>query len=189
MANAEGGLIIYGVTEDKGFPIELCGFDVSDTDDLTLKLENGIRDNITPRMIYECKFIKCEQSYILLFRIPKGNSAPHMVTKGQAFYIRNMGGKHKMDISEIRNSFLTSAGYSKEAYLFHLMDEYEYNKLLLEHLLGYMKENIPLLEALDPINVGSQHIRVEAWNSVVRAGILPLLLPENQQSIKKLTKA
>lgn len=104
MANAEGGDIIYGIQEEQGKPSAIIGLNEDNLDDRKLQIENIIRDSVSPRLRYEIKFIKTNiNNYILLIRIPKSTTAPHMVIykSGQGFYIRNLSGKHKMDINEI----------------------------------------------------------------------------------------
>ena len=41
-ANASGGYIAYGITEEKGIPVEIKGIEIEDADALILKLENII---------------------------------------------------------------------------------------------------------------------------------------------------
>ncbi|MGA3285305.1 MAG: ATP-binding protein [Verrucomicrobiota bacterium] len=43
-ANSSGGHLIYGVREDKGIPVELCGLDLSDQDKEIQRIENLVRD-------------------------------------------------------------------------------------------------------------------------------------------------
>jgi predicted HTH transcriptional regulator len=47
-ANADGGHLIYGMKEQSGVAIELCGLDV-DGDAVISALESRIRDGISPR--------------------------------------------------------------------------------------------------------------------------------------------
>ena len=39
-ANSSGGDIYYGIREDNGKPVELCGIDIDDDKDLKLKINN-----------------------------------------------------------------------------------------------------------------------------------------------------
>src|SRR5215213_11170147 len=49
-ANAAGGDLVYGMTENGGMPRELPGFETSDIDGEINGLENSIRDGIGPRI-------------------------------------------------------------------------------------------------------------------------------------------
>jgi predicted HTH transcriptional regulator len=49
-ANTSGGHLVYGMKEEGGLPIELCGLDVADPDSTVAALDNGIRDGIKPRI-------------------------------------------------------------------------------------------------------------------------------------------
>jgi len=49
-ANASGGHLIYGISEENGVPVDLCGLSNINPDAEILRLENMIRDNIEPRI-------------------------------------------------------------------------------------------------------------------------------------------
>jgi predicted HTH transcriptional regulator len=51
-ANASGGVLIYGITEDKktGKPKALVGLDIVNIDQETLRLDNVIRTGLQPRL-------------------------------------------------------------------------------------------------------------------------------------------
>jgi predicted HTH transcriptional regulator len=40
LANSAGGHLIFGMREDAGLPVELCGIDLPDTDQVILRLDN-----------------------------------------------------------------------------------------------------------------------------------------------------
>ena len=113
MANGGGGDIIYGVQEDEGRPVEANGVKSEDVDQTVLRLENLIRDCISPRIVgIVIESLKVdEERYIFVFKIPRTLNSPHMVTIGgrQRFYTRNSTGKHPMDITEIKTAILTGA--------------------------------------------------------------------------------
>lgn len=187
MANGDGGDIVFGINEKDGLPISLNGVSISNIDEHTLKIENVIRDNVSPRFKYDIKHLVLnDNEYIIIIRIPKSTNAPHMVTlKGQGFYIRNLSGKHKMDINELRESFLSSNGYSKETYLLNFKDELIYNQQVIQDIKNYLTNSTPLVNAFDPIDVGSRHFRLEAWNTLIRAGILPILKHDQYELFQK----
>ena len=190
MANASGGDILFGVEDCEGKP-KITGLPIDNIDALKLKIESILRDSVSPRLKYEIKPIEIiADTYIIIIRIYESLSAPHMVKSGGCgFYKRTQSGKHKMSVDELRECFMTSAGYSKEAYLFHLKDEFEYNKEVMDSLFKYIVDNPPTVSAFEAVNAGTFHFRLEAWNAIVRAGILPLLTYEQQKSFQEADKS
>ena len=45
-ANAAGGDLVYGIREEAGLPVELCGLQIDDVDAEILRLENCIQTSI-----------------------------------------------------------------------------------------------------------------------------------------------
>jgi hypothetical protein len=79
-------------------------------DEATLRIENIIRDGLSPRLKVQ---IKCIEGFrkgpVIVLRIPHSFSAPHMILKGSSkFYSRNSAGKYLLDVGEIRSALLTS---------------------------------------------------------------------------------
>ena len=105
-ANASGGDIIFGIREEEGVPVEVCGLKQLNTDREIARLENIMRDGISPRIVgKEIRVIGLQNgSEVIILRIPRSWALPHMVTYQQhfRFYTRNTNGKHPMDVSEIR---------------------------------------------------------------------------------------
>lgn len=113
-SNASGGDLIFGIKEDKetGYPLEIIGIKVDNTDKLQLQIESMIRDSISPRLPgVNYKFLKLtEDSQVLIIRIVKSWNKPHQVTyrKTDKFYSRDNKGKYKLDVFELRNAFLAA---------------------------------------------------------------------------------
>lgn len=113
-ANASGGDLIFGITENRttGLPEAIKGVLVSNLDEEQRKIESLIRDSIQPRLAgVEIRYFNVSDGRIvLLIRIAKGWNAPHQVTfKGaDKFYTRAANGKYKLDVFELRNAFLLS---------------------------------------------------------------------------------
>jgi hypothetical protein len=114
-ANARGGDLIYGISDRRdvngkstGLPEEIVGLSTVNISASKTRLENMIRDGITPRIDVQFKVITCEQWSVLIARIPRSWNAPHMVTyqKTNKFYTRNNTGNELMNIDQIRSSFL-----------------------------------------------------------------------------------
>ena len=110
-ANASGGDLVYGITEDKktGTPKSLEGLTVENVDQEILKLESMIRDGIKPRIpSVSIRSIPLKNAKTaLLIRIPKSWISPHRVTykSHDKFYSRSSNGKYPLDVAELRIAF------------------------------------------------------------------------------------
>lgn len=111
-ANASGGDIIFGIREEGGVPIEICGLKQINIDRETARLENIIRDGISPRITgKQIRAIELQNgAVIIILRIMRSWALPHMVVfqRDFRFYTRNTNGKHAMDVSEIRAAITLS---------------------------------------------------------------------------------
>jgi hypothetical protein len=111
-ANAAGGDIVFGVEEDKGVPTGANGLPGIDPDAEILRMDSSIRSGIEPRV--PGVQIKAVDGFpagpVMVLRIPKSWSSPHMVTfKGSSrFFSRTNAGKFQMDVTEIRSAFVLS---------------------------------------------------------------------------------
>lgn len=125
MASA-GGDIIVGVKtkrdedgKDTGIPESLSPIPYQSSDALVLTIENLIRDGLRPRIFnVDVRALEpSEGQFIIAISTPRSLFAPHMVVAGGDFrcYHRTSAGKVKMDADDLRNAFLQSAGYLKEA--------------------------------------------------------------------------
>jgi hypothetical protein len=112
-ANAAGGFVVYGMQEKDGNPIALMGLQIADVDGEKLRLENMIRDGISPRIIgVELKPIPIGAgAVVLVIRVRRSLLPPHMVTyKGHSkFYSRNSAGKYPLAVEELRSVFTFAA--------------------------------------------------------------------------------
>jgi len=111
-ANAAGGHLIYGIKEEAGVPVEICGLRDINPDDQILRLENLIRNNIEPRIPgVSTQAISLRVAGVaVIVRIPRSWALPHMVKfkKHWRFYSRNSAGKYPLDVSELRALFALS---------------------------------------------------------------------------------
>jgi hypothetical protein len=108
-ANSGGGDIIFGIGESGGLPIKLYGVRSKDMEQEILRLEHLILDGVEPR-IYGTEVhpvLLSNGKYVVIVRIPRSWSAPHMVTykAHSKFYTRNSSGKHPLDVSELKVAF------------------------------------------------------------------------------------
>lgn len=112
-ANASGGKIIYGISEDRetGKPKEIIGidFDSNNLDKEKQKVESIIYAGIEPRIVgVDVDFLLIQDTkYVITISIPKSWISPHRVIFNNHghFYIRTSSGKHSLDVSELRVAF------------------------------------------------------------------------------------
>ncbi|MCK4358169.1 MAG: ATP-binding protein [Candidatus Cloacimonetes bacterium] len=118
-ANSMGGDLIYGIKEKDGFPKEISGIKVNNLDSFRNKIENLLRDAIKPRIpSLNIQPILLENgNYVIIIRTKKSWLAPHQVVLDGLlysrencgrFYKRHNGGKHPMDVYELRDAFMQS---------------------------------------------------------------------------------
>jgi hypothetical protein len=110
-ANAAGGHLIYGIKEEAGEPVELCGLQITDVDAEKLRLENLIRDSIEPRIPgVALQPVDLKPGVAIVIRIPRSWALPHVVKLREhwRFYSRNSAGKYPLDVSELRAAFALS---------------------------------------------------------------------------------
>ena len=108
-ANSEGGIIIYGVIDDKHLPIEIDeGYDPKII--TKERLEQIIMDNIKPKIegiiINQIEIGgKHDARVVYVVSIPKSERAPHQASN-KKFYVRRNFISEAMDIDEIKNVIL-----------------------------------------------------------------------------------
>lgn len=110
-ANASGGDLIYGITEDKktGAPKPLKGLDIDNADQEILRLDDMIRTGIQPRIpsvgVQAISLTNSKNAIII--RVPKSWLSPHRVIYGghDKFYSRSSNGKYPLDVSELRIAY------------------------------------------------------------------------------------
>lgn len=109
-ANAAGGHLILGIRENGGFPVEIVGVNVDNVDAEIRRLEEMILHGINPRIpgIGIVPVRTTEDKTVIVLRIPRSWSAPHMVSDGgtQRFYSRGATGKNLLDVEQIRSLFI-----------------------------------------------------------------------------------
>lgn len=118
-ANASGGDIVYGMREEQGAAAELVGLTNANMDGERLRLEEIVRNGITPRIPgILIKVVTLDASTAaLVIRIRRSFAQPHMVTfKGTSrFYSRNSAGKYQLDVAELRTAFQLSGSFAERA--------------------------------------------------------------------------
>lgn len=124
-ANTYGGIIIYGIEEEKddqnknsGIPKEIVGLNNINTDYEKQRIENILRDGVDPRLSNVMfKEIDVNGHVVLLINIPRSLVAPHIIwfQKSGRFYCRTNSGKYQMDVREIRQAFLQTDEWERRA--------------------------------------------------------------------------
>jgi len=113
-ANAEGGDIVYGVSEENRFPKEIIGIEIENLDATLLQLSNMIRSGIEPTIIPQPEFsnpLKIDDDkYVIVLRVYKSFTAPNRISfeGNHKFWIRGDGGNGEMSVTELRNAFTLS---------------------------------------------------------------------------------
>jgi len=111
-ANTLGGDLIIGIKEKGGVLNKSVGFEIDNLDAEIARLENMMRDGISPRMSVELHIVDEEQNKkVLVIRVKASLETPHRVVfKGHdKFYRRNSNGKYPMDVEELKTAFLQSS--------------------------------------------------------------------------------
>jgi hypothetical protein len=115
LANAAGGDLIFGIDAHNGVPTAVEGLRLSDSEAEKLRLENLLRDGLSPRLTgHNLHWIPDPTDHQrggLLIRTPASFAAPHRVVfaGSNRFFTRNATGKHEMDVHELRGAFTASA--------------------------------------------------------------------------------
>jgi hypothetical protein len=106
-ANASGGHLVLGVAETDGRPTAIRPLTIEGWDAERLRIESLVRDGIAPRLAIEPVAIPVQSGNVIVLRIPRSWSGPHMVSFQHSgrFYSRNSGGKYQLDVGELRTAF------------------------------------------------------------------------------------
>lgn len=110
LANTAGGYLIFGVKEQDGLPVELCGVQTKNADAEKLRLNSLLQDGLSPRIPgieIETIEVSSKHTFAFIVHVPQSFLAPHRVEyKHHArFYARNSAGKYDMDVPELRAAF------------------------------------------------------------------------------------
>ncbi len=115
-ANSLGGLILYGIEEgrdehNRRFPQAVCGA-AGDREKDMLRLEQMIRDKITPRILgVKIKSIgEYPRGSVIAVEIPRSWIGPHMVNvHAPPFFGRGGSGRYPLSYDEIRAAYFLTA--------------------------------------------------------------------------------
>jgi Putative DNA-binding domain len=118
LANTAGGHLIFGIKEQNGLPIELCGVQVDNTDAEKLRLESLLQEGLSPRIPrVEIHLVELssKRAHVFILRVPSSFLSPHRVIykRHAHFYARSSAGKYQMDVPELRTAFELSGTTAK----------------------------------------------------------------------------
>ncbi len=123
-ANAQGGDLLFGITEAQGTAADIPGLEAEDPDKEILRWEEVLLAGIEPRIPgLRLRWIAIGgKRGVLLIRIPASGIAPHRVIFKQSnrFYGRKSNGKYEMDTQELRDAFTASEGLPTRIRALHL---------------------------------------------------------------------
>jgi hypothetical protein len=133
-ANTNGGVIIFGVEEEKddngqntGIPSSIVGIGGINSDKEVQRLENIIRDGTDPKITnLFIRNIDINDTTVLILGVNKSLIGPHMVwfKRDGKFYARNNTGKFQLDAREIKQAFIESSELEGR------YDDYRRNRIL-----------------------------------------------------------
>ena len=132
-ANAEGGYLIYGISDKLGCASEIIGIDIPNNN--TDKFELAIRNNLvsiyprTPNVKFN--FVKLNTGkFVVIISVKRDSFAPYTHIEDQKnyqFFKRTGNGKAAMTYAELKNMFNQSLSLSKEIHNYR-KERIEYQK-------------------------------------------------------------
>ncbi len=97
-ANTDGGLLIFGITDDR----RIAG--VEDADALMQQVDQVAYQNCEPPLTIIQETVQTEQGTIVLVHIPKGDLRPYRTRRGD-YYIRTTSGRRRASRQELLRLF------------------------------------------------------------------------------------
>lgn len=129
LANSTGGDIIFGIEEQRdssgaptGEPKGIIGLQVANADQEILRLTNIIDNGLDPAILpkTEALPVDTKDGVVLILRVPKSFTAPHMIRSSGWFYARHTSHNVPMDTATLRASFTSSTDWSERTERFRL---------------------------------------------------------------------
>lgn len=151
-ANAEGGYLIFGVSDKNGCAEEIEGIEIpnDDTDKFELDRRNNL-NSISPRTPYlKFHFIKLQSGrYVVIIFVKHDSFAPYTHVENESSYFmykRSGNGKRIMSYTELKNMFNQSLSLDKEIHRYRTerIDYYRsqaetedsiYSRFMLLHII------------------------------------------------------
>ena len=147
MANANGGLIIYGIKEEGGKAKEVVGIE-EEMNGRPVKewVEQVLISNVRPRLAFRPQVVNLENDgkIVLVLQVSRIPYRPHMVLDGNVYYVRNNSGVALADEHEVRAMVLESKSSSDEVKEFlkkRNLDDKDKENFALTPLSKIIREN------------------------------------------------
>ena len=178
-ANTVGGYLLYGVKEEGGMPVEMCGVEVESVDTLKAKWEGMLRDGLSLRLphvdVHEVKL--STGKWVIILRVPRSWLAPHRVTLENHghFYGRTSAGHFQMDVPQLRTAFELSGTLAERVRDFRA-----------ERLNKISAGEIPAPLSETMAKIVFHLVPFGAFEPSARFDLSPLTLPEKRRSITPL---
>lgn len=112
LANTLGGDLVFGIEENDSVLQDKLGIEIENIDAEVARIENIIRDGLSPRIDVDIRSIDVEDGKkVLVLRTKASIESPHRVIfKGHdKFYKRNTNGKYPIDVNELRTAFIRAS--------------------------------------------------------------------------------
>ena len=123
-ANAQGGDIVFGLTEEAGAGIAIAGLAVEDPDRALRSVEDRIIAGAEPRIPgLRLKWLACaDNKFLLIIRVPASTIGPHrvIIANSGKFCGRKSNGKYEMDTQELREAFTAAEALPTRLRALHL---------------------------------------------------------------------
>lgn len=161
MANAEGGYLILGISEDgDGYPQALLG--IGNGEDEKDKILQSCHSSIEDRILgLRIKVVEIGSSKsVLVISIPGSSRKPHMVTfdRHNKFYIRHDRHNLSMSLSEVKETFLAVEGYMEKHVKFLAERKQEIKEDFGERMVTVFYAT-PTIISSDILDCGNPEIR------------------------------
>jgi len=111
-ANASGGDLILGLTEDtEGAAQSITPLSVN-PDSEQLRLQDLVLNGIEPRVTgFQVRAVPVSGGHIFVARVPRSWNGPHRVISSRHFYLREGARKRQLDMPEIKGAFERSSSF------------------------------------------------------------------------------
>lgn len=211
-ANTEGGDLIFGIFEDKEKK-ELksdFGINIEDSDVTIQRLENIIRDGISPRVSVDIRnIVVADNKSVLIIRVKPSLDSPHRVIfkNSNRFFKRNSNGKYEMDVFELKNAFGSSSSIVENIINFRKNRIFDIKSnngpIMLENNENFVTLHIiPLVGMLEKYKLTSKQLAdlkedrssfnplyARAWNSKINLRGVCVYSENNKKGTSSYTQA
>ena len=108
LANTMGGDILYGIEDKDAVAVGVPGIPLAGLDAAILRLENMIKDNVSPRLdgVRVLPVGLTVSACVIMIRIPASLAGPHRAQAGGGFFARHSRGIYEMDVDQVRTAFV-----------------------------------------------------------------------------------